>query len=258
MNGAGAGGRTGVGGAGARGGASGSGDAGGDTSGQGGEAGSGQTTAGAGGTLAQAGSNGSSGAAGEGGADVETRTGCEREPQGAVLLDADFSADLFADGAWTRSDSSVTLSGGNLTIGADGAADDYVGVDLTGATLPIVLELRERTTEADPINEVMPVNELFFDGVWLDATYIADSGWMLSNSDYSGSHTQAPEQGEWITLRVLLDTNASELCAKKEGDAAFTRVTTSNLALPDTLFNVHVRQAWDFRYELSALRVQRP
>jgi hypothetical protein len=56
----------------------------------------------------------------------------------------------------------------------------------------------------------------------------------------------------------LLGTDGSELCVKKDGDAAFTRVTTSSLTLPDTLFNVHVRQAWDLRYELSTLRVQRP
>jgi len=74
--------------------------------------------------------------------------------------------------------------------------------------------------------------------------------------DTSDSHTNAPVQGEWITLRVLLGTNGSELCAKKDGDTAFTRVTTSELTLPDTLFNVHVRQAWDFRYELETLRIQ--
>jgi hypothetical protein len=207
--------------------------------------------------MGEAGASSGSGGAGEGGA-VEARTGCEREPEGAVILDADFSSDLFADSAWARSDSSVALSEGIVKIGADAAVDDYIGVELTGATLPVVLELRERATESDPINEVLPVNELYFDGVWLDATYLADSGWMLSNSDYSGSHTSAPDQGGWITLRVLLGTDGSELCVKKDGDAAFTRVTTSSLTLPDTLFNVHVRQAWDLRYELSTLRVQRP
>lgn len=231
--------------------------------GTGGKAGSGARGGSGGTTSGDAGTTGT-GTAGEStagnGGEPSTPTGCEREPAGTVLVDADFTSNVFLDSTWTRSeDTSVTLSGGIVSITTDGDVDDYIQVALTNGTLPLVIDIRQRTVESTPHNEVIPVTEMSVGGTWVKTTYLTDTGWLLSaTSDFSGSHIEGPAQGEWVTVRALIDVGTSELCAKKDSDASFTRVTTTELGLSAAIENVHVRQAWDFSYEISSLRVQRP
>ena len=209
---------------------------------------------------AGAGNAGNAGAGDGGtGGQPSTPTGCERTPTGAVLASTDFSTDIFANPAWTRSDTSVSIADGVLSIGVDTAYDDYVEVGLTNATLPIVIELRARTLELAAISEIQPIIVAFYEGRWVDATYSSNWGWMLSNSSaYADSQLLAPAQGQWARLRVLLGTTTSELCIEREGDTAYGRVVTTTMTLPSAIPAVRVRQAWDYRYELDEMRVLKP
>jgi hypothetical protein len=216
----------------------------------------------------ESGSGGAGGGAGEGsagegnagaGGEPSTLTGCERTPRGDVLVSADFSSDVFLDSAWTKSDTSVSLAGGLVTIGADAGYDDYVEVALASATLPIVIEVRARTAETATTADILPVVVAFYEGRWVDVAYSTSWGWMLSNaSAYAESQIRAPTQGEWVSLRALIGATSSELCVKRESDESYGRVATTSMTLPSGITAVRIRQAWDYLYEIDELRVVEP
>jgi hypothetical protein len=237
----------------------------------GGAGGSAGKTGGAGGTLIGLGgtTGGSSGGAGGSGGLVVvggassggSSSACELTTGATVLLDEQFSADVFTNTGWARTDTSVTVSGGLFKIASDQQYDDYGDVGLM-AMAPIVVEVRMRNVSGGS-DEITPVVEVHFGtdspGV-VSITYNKREGygWVFGPPGVNtGSTIEAPaSEGVWTTIRAFLRTTGGTLCAKRDDETGFTLAGSSSWQLPKAITRLRLRQNYDDVSEVDRVTVR--
>jgi hypothetical protein len=228
------------------------GDGGADTGGSGNAATGGRAGSGGGsGGGSSGGTNG--GQAGNGGSAGGEDGECSRPLAGIPVTNEEFDSDVFA-AMWTRSDTSVSVSGGLLRIGPDGSDDDYAEFPLNSTALPVFFEARARVVSG---NAVFPLTTLFYTG--FAAIYLA-SGSDPASWQFSGDGFQTGSQlpnwdasvGDWITARAFINVGGGMLCAKRESDANFTKIVTSGWSSTATsLQRLRLRQHFDEVVEID-------
>lgn len=222
----------------------------------GGNATGGTTFGNTGGSTNQMATGGAAGNGGQGG----VSNACNVPAASAVLIDEPFTSDVFTGNVWARSDGSVTVQNGLLSIVANGNWDDYAECSLTNGNLPIVVEARLRNVSGGG-SDWLPVVESHYDTsgnrVAVGFSNASGYGWTIDPSGGpSGSFVDAPTaEGDWITYRIFLRSDGGVLCVKNDTESDFEMVATGSWQIPSTITTVRCRQAWDAVSEVDYIRV---
>jgi hypothetical protein len=215
-----------------------------------GQGGSGGTTAGAG--------AGAMGGGGSGG--MASDPECVFSNDVIVVFDETFDTDVFGTTSWDRTDTSVNVSGGYLTIAPDDAYDDFAEIELSGA-MPLVIEARLHNVPPSGVPDWLPVVETFYGdtSTKVAITYYSTEGygWVIdAGGGWSGSHVNAPSaDGEWMTVRAFIRSDGGALCTKSDAQAGFTLVATKTWSLPGGLIRLRARQSYDASAEFDWIRI---
>ncbi len=168
-----------------------------------------------------------------------------------VLLQENFSADVFSGGGWTRSDGSVTVDAGSgvMRIAADGVDYDDWARKSVNITNSCVAEARMRITGGGYGYLCTPMLTLFNDNtdtngvsVWCTA-----DGWCLDVFPWCSqpltNSVWIPQAGEWVNLRIVASANGCALYVKADNanycfvtmrpDIAMTSIKGIRLEQPD-------------------------
>jgi hypothetical protein len=176
----------------------------------------------------------------------------------------DFSADIFANSEWSRSDNSVSINtnDGWLHIGSNGIYDDLADKTIS-IPVPFVIETRMRLVSGG-IHYTLPWLRLHYGAgeyEWVAIGYLPgdDFGWAFGPPpDYwQHTHTNAPPtENQWWTIRARIDTDGGELFAKNDDESSFTAVSSNSWTIPNQIIKIRFSQPWDAVCDVDYVTIQ--
>jgi len=178
-----------------------------------------------------------------------------------LLLDEQFSDDVFANGSWARSNTSVSVDTANgwLHFDADLGNDDYAE-KAASITLPITIETRLRLISGGgdyrtAVLHIVPNDP----SKTIVLVYGSDPsmGWVFNIwGTWTGIHTQAPpSENVWITVKAVIRADGGELWAKFDSDQDFIYVTSSTWSIPTQITAIRFYQPWDSINDVDYIQI---
>jgi hypothetical protein len=163
-----------------------------------------------------------------------------------------FSTDVIGSGEWSASNASVTVntSGGYLNIATDGANDAYAEKSFS-YSLPVIVETRMRLNGPDN-GYYAPWLTVLTNASNIGISYTYDLGWAFNG--FTSITTKAPSIGNWITVKAVIRADGGELWAKYDGEANFTKITTSAWSISQVM-GIRFMQPWDSNCQMDYVQI---